>query len=132
VTLDSYRLGPARRQVLDWYDIGSRIAAHPIRLVEFIVELAIVKELDKVALALAVQLALDGKAIEQGTSTQLIRCIGSGRQVDVHSSVQVAKNATLEGIARGQLSNDLLQRIDKDEYVVRSISWERKRAGTMV
>jgi hypothetical protein len=73
------------------------------------VELAIVKELDKVALALAVQLALDGKAIEQGTSTQLIRCIGSGRQVDVHSSVQVAKNATLEGIARGQLSNDLLQ-----------------------
>jgi hypothetical protein len=119
VTLDSHRLGSACGQVLDWFNIGSGIAAHPIRLVEFVVELAIVKELDKVALALAVQLALDRKAIKQGASTQLIRCVRSARQVCLHPRVQVAQNATLEGIARGQLSNPLLQRIDNDEHAVR-------------
>jgi hypothetical protein len=71
-------------------------------------ELAIVEELDKVALALTVQLTLDGKAIEQGASTQLIRRVPSGRQVYLQPCMQVAKNATLEGIARGQLSNPLL------------------------
>jgi hypothetical protein len=78
VTLYSYRLGPAHGQVFNWCNIGARIAAHPIRLVEFIMELAIVEELDKVALALTVQLTLDGKAIEQGASTQLIRRVPSG------------------------------------------------------